>query len=434
MCTGAGGATGKYQKLNPMKERIEKIRAALPEQGLFTGKSWRLSPEALELSQKEIAELERLGVWLAKFQKTANLLYRRSVNGTAPAWIAEILDRGKPSHLIDLAREGVQAEALPSVIRPDLILTEEGFALTEIDSVPGGTGLTSWLQETYRSIGENVHGHDDMRGALRQRFDGYDIVISEEASEYRPELEWLYGEEVVQRAEGYHFNGRPVYRFFEGFDWSDLDSMRESRVATSVMDAPLKPFLEEKMWLGLFWMKPLEAFWRQELGSRYFSELQKIIPYTWIMEPMDLPPGAVIPGLEVHHWEELKSFSQKQRDYILKISGFSPLAWGSRGVTVGSDVSSEEWVAAIEHALQGASQHPYILQPFRKGRMVEHSYWDDELESEQVMQGRVRLCPYYLQEGKQVQLLGVQATICPADKKLIHGMSDAIIVPVKAEG
>jgi hypothetical protein len=40
----------------------------------------------------------------------------------------------------------------------------------------------------------------------------------------------------------------------------------------------------------------------------------------------------------------------------------------------------------------------------------------------------VRLCPYYfLFEGK-AHLRGALATVCPADKKLLHGMKDAIMV------
>jgi hypothetical protein len=45
----------------------------------------------------------------------------------------------------------------------------------------------------------------------------------------------------------------------------------------------------------------------------------------------------------------------------------------------------------------------------------------------------VRLCPYYFVSGDwgrpQAKLGGVLATICPADKKIIHGMRDAIMAP-----
>ena len=46
------------------------------------------------------------------------------------------------------------------------------------------------------------------------------------------------------------------------------------------------------------------------------------------------------------------------------------------------------------------------------------------------MKGRVRLCPYYFVCGEsdaaRPQLGGVLATIVPADKKIVHGMADAV--------
>ena len=94
---------------------------------------------------------------------------------------------------------------------------------------------------------------------------------------------------------------------------------------------PFKPYMEEKMWFALFWLRPLREFWRRELGERHWLKLQKVIPRTWIMDPAPLPHHAVIAGLEINDWRELGTFSQKQRDLILKISGYSELAWGSRG-------------------------------------------------------------------------------------------------------
>jgi hypothetical protein len=47
----------------------------------------------------------------------------------------------------------------------------------------------------------------------------------------------------------------------------------------------------------------------------------------------------------------------------------------------------------------------------------------------QRMKGRVRLCPYYFCGERETKLGGVLATICPADKKLLHGMKDAILAP-----
>ena len=47
----------------------------------------------------------------------------------------------------------------------------------------------------------------------------------------------------------------------------------------------------------------------------------------------------------------------------------------------------------------------------------------------EIMTSRVRLTPYYFVLGGSTQLGGVLATLCPQDKKKIHGMVDAIMVP-----
>jgi len=39
------------------------------------------------------------------------------------------------------------------------------------------------------------------------------------------------------------------------------------------------------------------------------------------------------------------------------------------------------------------------------------------------------LCPYYFVESDRVKMRGALTTIVPADKKLIHGMRDGIMVP-----
>jgi len=138
----------------------------------------------------------------------------------------------------------------------------------------------------------------------------------------------------------------------------------------------------------------------------------------------------VLPWLNIQSWDELKDFSQKERDFVLKVSGFSPEAWGSRGVTVGTDVSQPEWAAAVDGALAAFPHHPHVLMRFAHSRIVEHPYFDPATGELRTMRGRVRLCPYYFLAGGETKLGGALATIVPADKKLIHGMRDAILVPV----
>jgi hypothetical protein len=47
--------------------------------------------------------------------------------------------------------------------------------------------------------------------------------------------------------------------------------------------------------------------------------------------------------------------------------------------------------------------------------------------------GRLRLCPYYFVVGAEARLGGALATFCPPDKKIIHGMQDAALLPCRCQ-
>ncbi|MDP9186232.1 MAG: hypothetical protein M3O72_02595 [Verrucomicrobiota bacterium] len=437
-------------------EKLSLIREAIPPHGLFAEKDWLLSPDAFPIEQKFLAELEQLGHRLFVFQRACNQLYQLSAKGKQPEWVARYLDAGKPKELIEFSRRKEIRDDLPRVIRPDLILTDNGYIIAEIDSVPGGIGLTAWLNQTYSAFDTEIVGgaHGMLDGFQSVLPNGGDIVISQEASTYRPEMEWVAARLLatgrvrptggkdrqpdfdwrVVAAENYEpRDGRAVYRFFELFDLPNIPKidnlLRANAEGKVTITPPIKPFLEEKMWFALFWLKPLHEFWRRELGEKYLLKLQEVIPYSWILDPTPLPQHAVIPRLEIHDWREAATFSQKDRDLLLKVSGFSPLSWGSRGISLGSDLAHAEWEKRIEHALATFDSSPTIMQRFHKGRLLDHRYWDPDSGESKTMKGRVRLCPYYFVENDRVKLRGTLATIAPADKKFVHGMRDAILVP-----
>jgi hypothetical protein len=423
-------------------ERVERVRQQIPAAGLFAEKEWLFSPEPFLISEKLADELERLGHWLLKFMRASNRLYNLSVRGKQPEWIAGYLDRGKPDRLVQIGRK--YPDALPAIIRPDLILTEEGYTIAELDSVPGGIGLTAWLNRAYQGLGfELLGGNEGMLEGFRSILPEGVIAVSQESATYRPEMEWL-AEQLNQRyeprwnvveAETWTFASEvPVYRFFELFDLPNLPSqeriLRGLEEGRLTMTPPAKAFLEEKMWSALFWMRPLREFWRRELRESHFRQLQRRIPRSWILDPAPLPHYGVLPGLEIQDWSDLKSFSQKHREFILKISGFSPLGWGSRAVHVGPDLSHKVWSERIDEALASFETNPYVLQTFGRARLVEQAFLNPQTGVIERMRARVRLCPYYfVVSEKEVRLGGALATIVPGDKKLLHGMRDAILAP-----
>ena len=110
------------------------------------------------------------------------------------------------------------------------------------------------------------------------------------------------------------------------------------------------------------------------------------------------------------------------------------MAWGSRGVAIGHDLPTEDWENAVENALTNFGQTPYVLQKFHRAERLTMTYYDFEQAEAQRMPGRALLRPYYFTTGEKVRLAGIQATVCPEDKKVLHGMVDSIIVPCAVRG
>jgi hypothetical protein len=454
-----------------------EIATSLSASGLYsadangdaTENTWRISTEPYFLSADEFQFIDGLGQHLLKFYNALNQCYLDSAKGKLPGWIAEYLDAGKPRDLIDYSRMKRFKNALPGIIRPDLIVTDRGFSVTELDSVPGGFGLTARLMSLYQTDENNIIGHGNggipelfyqMTSTVAGNPDGVlGIIVSDEAKDYRSEMVYLadllrkkgrpvytvHPRDVIFREEGlYVLDGDRevrldvVYRFYELFDLKNIPkselflySNKKGRVQTT---PPYKPYLEEKLSFALFHHPALTPFWEKALGPETFAVLAHLIPKTWILDDREIPPHGVIPGLTVDQapvsdWRELFSLSQKQREYAIKPSGFSPLSWGSRGVVIGHDVSGAEWQEALKNALDQFPDQPAILQEFHKGKTMAGSYYRPETGTTVEMKSRVRLTPYYFVVQGVPKLGGILATLCPHDKKKIHGMVDAIMVP-----
>jgi len=336
--------------------------------------------------------------------------------------------------------------------------------------------LTAFLNQLYGADTDpSILGH---RGAMVENF--YQslaglrpgernpliaILVSEEAATYRPEMRWLA--EQLQRLGRRVFCMRPedvfplggelffnvdgtpekidiIYRFFELFDWANV------RIATEILESwqtgtvaiapPMRHFQEEKLALALFHHHLLQEFWAESISGRNLKLLRQLIPQSWIMDPAPLPPGAVLDAPRVggrmpSDWRDLIGASQKERDLIIKISGFHETAWGARSVVLGSDCSREEWQQGVEQALRLAPTNLHLLQEYRKPKRLHHLVYDQPAPGGAAVAaskaGRLRLCPYYFVVAGQPRLSGALATFCPPDKKIIHGMQDAALLPCR---
>ncbi len=479
------------------RRRCLAIRDALVHAGIYgpadTGQTatppgsipqplrFRLAPTAFSLPPSDVSIFQQLGQDLLAFYKALNRLYQDSVRGVQPSWVATYLDQGKPEALITYSRMNRFRNLLPGIIRPDVIPTAEGMVITELDSVPGGIGLTACLTRAYDDLlrldppptdrlpdrSALIAGRDGMlqgfsamlRAQQGEQEGCLAIVVSDEAKEYRREMEWMadrlreIGHQafcVEPRAVQFTEDGLflqhdsqsrrigLLYRFFELFDLKNIPKselmMYAAKKGLVAVTPPYKPALEEKLAFGLFHHPELAAFWGQALSADLMSRLHRLLPRTWILDPRPIPPTAIIPRLTISgrplsDFRRLAQTTQKERQLVIKPSGFSELAWGSRGVSIGHDLPQGEWAAALEQALQAFPTTPYVLQEFHKGRLFESAYFDERSDAVVPISGRVRLSPYYFIVGDKAELGGILATLCPANKKIIHGMVDAIMAP-----
>ncbi len=448
---------------------LEYLRAELCEGGLFGAAvqelPWQLSPEPFSISHEQLAIFQVLGGDLLKFYQAVDQLVLDSLCGELPAWVLEYLTMRIDAQIKELGMGKGARNQTVRVIRPDVILTKEGQAITELDSVPGGIGWTAALNQVYEKAGFAVVGQGQ---AMERNFcrmlaevagnpkPYWSIVVSEESSDYWHEMVWLgkrlqelglEGEvlrpddlkachEKICSSSGRHID--VLYRFFELFDhrslptWSLIVYALQNQQVR--MTPPIKSYLEEKLLFALFHHPCLDTFWRECLGMPTHSRLHKLFPKTWILDPRPLPPHAVVQdvtvqGKPIQKWEELFSLTQKQRRLVLKPSGYSPLAWGSRGVVIGHDQPQDRWANQLQSALEQFPNCPYVLQQYRDPRRVPMRFFDAASGKLIQQEGRARLCPYYMVHDGKAHLSGILATICPLDKKVIHGMRSAVMAP-----
>src|SRR5271155_3050282 len=104
-------------------DKARFVRARMPEGGLFSGQNWRVSPDPFPLGPELAEELQGLGRLLLQFNRSVNLLYRQSLAGKQPRWVADWLNLGKPASLLEAQRAAAFKNDLPRVMRPDIILT-----------------------------------------------------------------------------------------------------------------------------------------------------------------------------------------------------------------------------------------------------------------------------------------------------------------------
>ena len=99
---------------------------------------------------------------------------------------------------------------------------------------------------------------------------------------------------------------------------------------------------------------------------------------------------------------------------------------------MGGGLPQAEWAAAVDEAISSFEKSPFVFTAIRKTQtrgiiLVLILIKTNPFLSKGRDAGR---CPYYFVVGEgdaaRAQIGGILATVVPLDKKIIHGMTDAV--------
>lgn len=404
-----------------MRARLESLAgghqlysARRVEYGTSDVLPFRVSPKPLFLSSEQQAEIYRIGVDVVDFVAASDSLYKESDE------VRDLLNRGKPEIFCDSYRPTNYL-----FVRPDLIVTDSGFTVCEIETSPFGLGLAHLLNYGYQQAGFETMVDSS---TLPNYVQGVtpptgEIIYSKKTGAYSGQLTYLadtvFARDWKAHSIDTHDPASQLYRAFYLSEYTDdpqvralLDSVSDKDVLPS-----LTPYIEEKAVLALLWDKRWEGFYRKSLGNATFQHLRSVIPPSWIVgEEVHFAPG--MPD-GVQHSVDLATLAKSKRAFVLKTSGFHPKSSWGEGVTFLHKKSG----TAVDSLLRGLSDEPNtinIVQEFTKPsdnpmEFTEHG----EVKT---MNAKLRITPYFSMEGK---LIGIKAT-GRQGTEYIHGTTDSI--------
>lgn len=356
---------------------------------------FHVSDEPLGLSPEQHDDLQHLSVELSAFMTAADQLYHTDEEA------AGLLNRGKPE-IFQQNRPARQP-----FIRPDLIITEDGFAVCEIETSPFGLGLAHALNTAYRAEGHETIVNGELRHHLDDVLpDRGSLVYSAKTEAYRGQLgyaverlfaadgrDWQLREATEAAADEGSGTEGGIYRAFYLHEYETDPAVRElierGETAGGDWTPSLTPHLEEKALMAFLWDDRWEAYFRRELGDASYEYLQSVVPPTWIVgEEEHFMPG--LPG-GVADTEDIAGLSRSKRALVLKSSGYDHHGSWAESVELLHQKSGAEagrllvGAAARNDGLQ-------IVQEFRRGVKMPMSYTEDGITRTDEV--RVRLTPY----------------------------------------
>jgi hypothetical protein len=151
------------------------------------------------------------------------------------------------------------------------------------------------------------------------------------------------------------------------------------------------------LWLALLRLRPLRELWERELRRSTLESLLGLLPDAWVLDPTPLPPGSVIPRLELASWRDLTRRRSSGRQFVIvSAQDFHD------GVALDENASRTTWSAAIQHSLDTFESEPRVLMELTSD--TESPAW---------------IIAFYEKRSGRVDSIGAMALTNEADGKFV---------------
>lgn len=374
---------------------------------------FRVSPSPLCITDDQQKELRKLGYAVCHYVKVIMQLYQNDEE------IRRILNKGKA----DIFLNSQNPQYL--FLRPDLIVTENGFKICELETSIFGLALSDILNRCYIQNGyQTIVEEDILKKYINSQIPNYgDIAYSRRVQAFHGQLEYLANEIFSNQdkkwqtklIENETYFSNNIYRAF--YSEECLSDCAMNHAIKNCVPS-LTPQFEEKALLAFIWDTRFCNDIQKKLGDVEYTCLRTAIPPTCILGE-EKYFDADIPELT-----SMAKLPKSQRNFVLKKSGDS--AWGE-GITFLHKISHEKVKKAIENAYQ--ANDLYIIQYFTEGKKIQMQYF---LKNDiQTMQAKVRITPYYAFCGQDFgKLISIKATGCE-NTDYIHGATNSINTSIR---
>ncbi|MBI1971761.1 MAG: hypothetical protein HYS53_00520 [Candidatus Aenigmarchaeota archaeon] len=394
----------------------EELMKYGPLFGDFETVPWLISPDWFEITKSQLEELQSIGSVLRKFLMTCDNLYYEDEDAR------NIVEQNKSDKTLHFQRRQMRGE-LPILVRPDMVITNDGFKIVELEVLVGGIGEVPAVKEAYLSI---VPPSRPYNGSMVNSFvrameqipgDGRmdrTLLVTSFPTRF-PELKIFSKlcrdrgyETLPMRLEDiYGIDDDCAKLIWRLFDVDDIEELKH--IPNIPISPPLKQFLQEKAWLGILHDPGYEDYWESNLGQD-FHLLKNSTAKTWILRKGYMPPT-----------DELKNLPKSKRRYVTKLSD----SWGSRSFTYWPEKSGRQWNRFLSDVPEGNSL--YIMQEYQDSLKFSFpAYVNGKISYLENL--RALITPYYFFVGEKAELADIQVTLRKSRK--VHGATDSIIVPV----